>query len=112
MHDNRFGKNALFSVWTYGTVELQFQRMIYPPFSGEENRKELARRLSAIPGVSIPETALTRRPSFKLGILTREGSLNTFLEVFDWVLSEIKKAEIEPDSETSRESPQYSSALG
>jgi hypothetical protein len=112
MYDNRFGKNALFSVWTYGTVELQFQRMIYPPFSGEENRKELARRLSAIPGVSIPETALTRRPSFKLGILTGESSLNTFLEVFDWVLTEIKKAETEPDSEMNHPCPEHSPTLG
>jgi hypothetical protein len=98
MHDNRFGKNALFSVWTYGAVELQFQRMIYPPFSGEDRRKELARRLSAIPGLSIPETALKRRPSFKLALLTAEGSLTTFLEVFDWVFSEIKRVEVEPDS--------------
>jgi hypothetical protein len=25
VYDNKFGKNRLFSVWTYGTVELQFQ---------------------------------------------------------------------------------------
>ena len=27
MYDNKFGKNFLFSVWTYGNVELQFQHM-------------------------------------------------------------------------------------
>jgi hypothetical protein len=33
MYDNRFGQNFLFSVWTYGSVELQFQHMRRPPFS-------------------------------------------------------------------------------
>jgi hypothetical protein len=46
--------------------------------------------------VSIPESSLNRRPSFKLGLLTGEGRLATFLEAFDWVLGEIKKAEVEP----------------
>ena len=55
MYDNRFGKNFLFSVWTYGTVELQFQHMRRPPFSEESERKELADRLATIAGVSIPE---------------------------------------------------------
>ena len=50
MYDNKFGKNFLFSVWTYGTVELQFQHMKLPPFSETEKRKELAHRLSAIQG--------------------------------------------------------------
>ena len=58
MYDNRFGQNFLFSVWTYGNVELQFQHMRLPPFSDAEKRKELADRLSEIQGVSIPEAAL------------------------------------------------------
>ena len=70
MYDNRFGKNFLFSVWTYGTVELQFQHMKIPPFSEPEKRKELAHRLSAIQGLSIPEAALSKRPSFELSLLT------------------------------------------
>jgi hypothetical protein len=97
MYDNRFGPNFLFSARTYGRVEVQFQHMKQPPFSGEGERKELAARLVAIPGVSIPESSLDKRPSLRLGLLTGEGCLTTFLEVFDWVLSEIKKAEAEPD---------------
>ena len=30
---NRFGQHFLFSVWTYGSVELQFQHMKRPPFA-------------------------------------------------------------------------------
>jgi hypothetical protein len=93
MYDNRFGKNFLFSVWTYGTVELQFQHMRLPPFSEPEKRKELAERLAQIGGVSIPESALNRRPSFKLSLLTGAGNLAKFLAAFDWVIAEIKGAE-------------------
>ena len=32
---NRFGQHFLFSVWTYGSVELQFQHMKIPPFAEE-----------------------------------------------------------------------------
>jgi hypothetical protein len=97
MYDNKFGNNFLFSVWTYGTVELQFQHMRLPPFSEPEKRKELAHRLSEIQGLFIPEAALNKRPSIKLSVLTGSGSLEKFLAAFDWVLTEIKKAETEPD---------------
>jgi hypothetical protein len=47
--------------------------------------------------VSIPESALSKRPSFGLGLLTGYGCLDQFLEAFNWVLSEIKKVETQPD---------------
>ncbi|MGA7496499.1 MAG: hypothetical protein WBX00_07210 [Isosphaeraceae bacterium] len=92
MYDNKFGKNFLFSVWTYGSVELQFQHMKTPPFAGEGERKKIAQRLSAI-GLSIPEEALKKRPTFGLSLLKEPAALAKFLEAFDWVLSEIKKVE-------------------
>lgn len=97
MYDNKHGKNFLFSVWTYGAVELQFQHMKHPPFSAQEERKTLANRLTAIEGMSIHESALSKRPSFGLGLLMGDGCLGKFLETFDWVLSEIKKVEKETD---------------
>jgi hypothetical protein len=84
------GQHLLFSVWTYGSVELQFQHMKRPPFADEANRKELAQRLSTI-GVSITDEALTRRPAFGLSVLLTPGVVDKFLGAFDWVLSEIKK---------------------
>jgi len=92
MYDNEFGKNFLFSVWTYGSVELQFQHMKTPPFAEVGKRKELVQRLSAI-GLPIPEEALKRRPAFGLSLLKEPAALAKFLEAFDWVLSEIKKVE-------------------
>jgi hypothetical protein len=87
-----FGQHLLFSVWTYGSVELLFQQMKRPPFAEESKRKELAERLLAI-GVSIPEEALKKRPKFGLKLLLEPGNLVAFLEVLDWVLSEIKMVE-------------------
>jgi hypothetical protein len=108
MYDNKFGKNFLFSVWTYGAVELQFQHMRLPPFSGAEKRKELAHRLALIEGVSIPETALNRRPSFKLSVLLGAGNLEKFMAAFDRVLFEIKKMENKQDSDPPGDRPESS----
>ncbi len=80
------------AVWTYGSVELQFQHMKTPPFAEERKREELGSSLSAI-GLSIPAEALNKRPSFGLGLLKEPADLTKFLEAFDWVLSEIKKSE-------------------
>ena len=74
MYDNKFGKNFLFSVWTYGTVELQFQHMRLPPFAEAEKRKELAHRLSAIQGLSIPEEALNKTTVVRSQLAIGPGS--------------------------------------
>jgi hypothetical protein len=102
---SKFGQHLLFSVWTYGAVELQFQHMRRRPFCEAEKRKELADRLLAMEGVSIPETALNKRPSFKLGILTKPANLERFLAGLDWMLSEIKAVEngLEADYISHRE---------
>jgi hypothetical protein len=97
VYDNKFGKNRLFSVWTYGTVELQFQYMKGPPFDKEDEREKLAQRLSNV-GVTIPKDALRKRPTFPLRLLLEPGSLDKFLSAFDWMLSEIKKVEGNDDA--------------
>ena len=105
MYDNRAGKSPLFSVWTYGTIELQFQRMNLPPFTEAEKRRELATRLRVIPRGIDPRWFSQQRPSFKLRVLTDKGCLTSFLETFDWVLGEIKKAEPPPVLPESSSSP-------
>jgi hypothetical protein len=62
------------------------------PFVEVGNRKELARRLSAI-GFSIPDEALKGRPKFGLSLLLEPAQLDEFVRAFDWVLSEIENAE-------------------
>ncbi|MDM7939610.1 MAG: hypothetical protein QUS07_04630 [Methanothrix sp.] len=80
-----------FCIWTYGKIEILFQRMmIRPPFSDETLRKELLSRLNQIPGVSIPENATTRRPNIFLSLFSDTSSLKQLLETLDWVVDEIK----------------------
>ena len=80
-----------FAVWTYGTVEIQFQWMKdRGPFAPEDARRELRAKLVEIPGVQIPEDALDRRPSVKLSVLAAGDALHRFLSVFDWYVDRIR----------------------
>jgi hypothetical protein len=81
----------LFSVWTYGTLEIQFQMMHQKsPFDQEEKRLDLRARLNQIPGVAIARESITKRPSVSLSVLRPEAHLEQFLRTFDWVIQEIK----------------------
>lgn len=81
-----------FAVWTYGRVEIQFQSMkTRPPFDDEAKRIELKHRLNQIPGVSLPDDIITRRPTIFLSTLRENSSFDKFIEAFDWALQEIKK---------------------
>ncbi len=82
-----------FAVWTYGTVEIQFQWMKdRGPFASEDARRELRAKLVALPGVNIPDGAIERRPSIKLSVLEPPDSLRQFLAVFDWYVERIRAA--------------------
>lgn len=79
------------AVWTYGTVEIQFEWLQHRrPFDWPDKRLELARRLNQIPGIAIPEDSISRRPSFPLSVLVDENQLESLLQILDWVLSEIR----------------------
>jgi len=81
------------AIWTYGKVEIQFQWLMNkPPFNDEMKRKELLRRLNQIPGVEIPEKAITRRPNIFLSTFKEAPSLKLLLDALDWVVQEIKSA--------------------
>lgn len=86
--------HQLFAVWTSGGVEIYFywyQRK--PPFSAEEKRLELLKRLNTLSGVSIPRDGITKRPSFPLSVLGDKTSRQQFLAIFDWVVQEIQSEE-------------------
>ena len=83
--------HQVIEVWTYGTVEVQFQHMqSRPPFDDETKRLELLRRLNEIPGIALPEDSITRRPGIPLSTLQDEPILEQFLTVLEWVVREIK----------------------
>ena len=80
-----------FAIWTYGKIEIQFQWLMNrSPFNDEMKRKELLKRLNQIPGVEIPEKAITRRPNIFLSTFKDASSLRQLLETLDWVVGEIK----------------------
>jgi len=80
-------------IWSYGKVEVQFQYLKRnPPFDSESKRKELLERLNQIPGFSIPDDAIERRPNVYLAVLKNKDSLNQFLETLDWTVQEILKS--------------------
>jgi hypothetical protein len=89
---NREGRSIWpIALWTYGKVEIQFQHLLKDEaFESEEVRRELQRRLNAIPGVNIPDEGLTRRPSVALSSLRPEGSMRLFTDALDWVLERFR----------------------
>lgn len=83
--------HQLFAVYTTGVVEIYFQWYQYKaPFDSEEERLELLKRLNAIPGVSIPESAIARRPSIPFSTLAKNDALQQFITAFEWMIGEIR----------------------
>lgn len=77
-------------LWTYGRIEVQFQWLqARPPFDDIGKRRELFTRLHSIPGITLPADSLNRRPSFNMKVLGKPGALQQFIEVLDWVITEI-----------------------
>lgn len=82
-----------FGLWTYGTVEINFQYLKGKrPFDDPAMREELRRRLNAIEGLRLPADGIERRPSFDLNKLSDESQRRVFFETFAWVKDEILDA--------------------
>ncbi len=92
MLDLPAGPAYTFAVWTYQSVEIQFQYMAVPPFNDQAHRDELRRRLNEIPGVNISADRLAKRPSIPLQALTDEAALRQFLAAFDWYIETVRGA--------------------
>lgn len=75
-----------FGLWTYGTVEINFQYLkSRAPFEPREAREELLKRLNAIDGVRLRPDAIDRRPSFDIALLADATQRARFCEIFSWV---------------------------
>lgn len=75
-------------LFTSGLLEIEFQYLsTRPPFTDIEIRRELATRLNAIDGVSIPtdDDAVTkRRPSIPIKAFSDDVHVDQLLTVLDW----------------------------
>jgi len=84
--------NPLFAVYTYGSLELYFQWYQYKkPFDSENKRIELLDRLNKIKGIDLPKDAINRRPSIRLEVFADSEARREFLEVFEWMIEQIKE---------------------
>jgi hypothetical protein len=83
----------LFAIYTYGTLEVYFYWYQFkPPFDSETKRKELLEKLNKIIGINIPADAITKRPNIRLNIFNNNQALEELLDVFDWVINEIRSS--------------------
>lgn len=81
----------LFSVYTYGAVEIQFQYLkSKKPFDNEGMRIDLLARINNALGTKISRDTLDKRPSFKVGEFEKPGVLDAFFEVVKWYISTIR----------------------
>lgn len=93
MLDFKGEQHWVVSVWTSGRVEIPFQWMLSKsPYGDEAMRLALQERLNTLSGVEIPADAITRRPTFPLGVLAEPATLKEFLGILDWYLCEVKSA--------------------
>ena len=74
-----------FAIYTYGGVEIQFQWLTRPPLDSPDVRLEFLARLNQIPGVQLPEDAITRRPRIQLSVLAADpAAIEGLINVLDW----------------------------
>ncbi|MEO6246744.1 MAG: hypothetical protein ABIQ12_15060, partial [Opitutaceae bacterium] len=75
------------------SVEISFQYcMKKPPFNEQSHRVEWLRRINQIPGISLPESVIDRRPNFPLAALASDESMSRFVSAMDWFLDEVRKS--------------------
>ena len=84
--------NVFATMWTYGRIELDFQYLMKSAVFGElESRRELLRRINEIPGVSIGEDSLDKRPNLPLDIFLDESAGRLLFGVFTWLVRELNR---------------------
>lgn len=85
-------KHQLLAVYSYESitkVEIYFQHF-KAPFESEAKKRELLAKFNQQLGLAIPESALTRRPSFDCNLLINEKYFDSFIQIYKDIISEIK----------------------
>ena len=78
-----------FWISTNGRLRIQFYLMEgMPPFDQDSKKLELLQKLNEIPGVDLPDDAISKRPAILLTALKSPGSLQTFFSAVEWFLAE------------------------
>ena len=91
--DNSEGIAWPITVYTYGSIEFQFQHMTgQMVFADMTKRQEFLERLLEIENFNVPisEETLRRRPSVKAADLLDEKELDKLIDALNWFVSELK----------------------
>jgi len=82
----------IFSLWTKGGIEIQFQFFAKNPmYKDEAKRKKIWEQLNKIPQVSLPEKSIDRFPKIPYSVLKTESSLHKFLTIWDDFIKEMRE---------------------
>lgn len=85
--------HQFFALWTYGTLEIYFQWYAgKPPFNSESKRLQMLRKLNEVPGVSLPEESITKRPGIRLDVFKNAEALKKFKAIIQWYIEEVKRS--------------------
>lgn len=82
------GTQSTISVRARGDVVVQFGSMRHPPFDAEAARNQLRVALNGMKGVDIPESELSRCPSFPLAALEDPANLVHLAAALDRIATE------------------------
>jgi CBS domain-containing protein len=83
----------LFAVWTSGSFQFYFQNHGHKaPFNSLARIKELVAKVSALPGIKLPNDADKRYVSIHLAVLQDEVVLQKLLSIYDWMINEIRSS--------------------
>lgn len=77
MLDRKEEWHSFDALWTYGSVEMQFQYM-KGPYEDEKARLDLLQQLNSIPGVELDPSRVSARPSFPISVLTNPEHMASF----------------------------------
>ena len=88
-HNGRY--HWTFALWTYGGIEIQFQWMNKKPYDDISKRQELLNELNQLPGVSISENRLDKRPSIPYALLKDKKAMVQFFGIWQKYIENIKK---------------------
>jgi len=91
MLDHKGQNHSTFALWTYGGVEIQFQWMNKKPYDDISKRKQLLAALNQLPGVSISENRLDKRPSIGYALLKDKKAMAQFFDIWQKYIKNIKK---------------------
>jgi hypothetical protein len=81
-------------LWTYGSIEFQFQWMKGKPyFDAMDRRRDLMHRLNGISGISIAEADLDKRPTIALRSITSDISLQQLIGILNWMVDAYRSSD-------------------